>query len=182
MMQQTKLGKFLQEKVWMKILEIILLFVLVFCFIKLLEPFVKDDLFLKQVLVWTANIIMLVYVWLGLKLRGENWNHFGLSFKRVSFKEISKIFLLSILVFVIAIIAFIIGSIVMANITGIPEGSADMSGYAFLEDNLGMLFLTLAGVFIVSSFGEEVIYRGFLINRISEIGKQTKKPFGLRYF
>lgn len=71
--------------------------------------------------------------------------------------------------------AFIIGSIAMANITGIPEGSADMSGYAFLKDNLGMLFLSLLGVYIVSSFGEEVIYRGFLINRISEIGRQTKK-------
>lgn len=72
-------------------------------------------------------------------------------------------------------VGFILGSIIMANITGIPEGSADMSGYAFLKDNLGMLFLMLIGVYIVSSFGEEVIYRGFLINRFSQIGNNTKR-------
>ncbi|MBT8258516.1 MAG: CPBP family intramembrane metalloprotease, partial [Bacteroidia bacterium] len=51
---------------------------------------------------------------------------------------------------------------------------ADMSNYAFLKDNLGMLILVLAGVYVVSSFGEEVIYRGFLINRFSEFGKDSK--------
>ena len=56
----------------------------------------------------------------------------------------------------------------MANITGIPE-SADMSGYDYLKNNLGMFLLSLAGVFIVSSFGEEVIYRAFLINRITQL-------------
>jgi membrane protease YdiL (CAAX protease family) len=37
-----------------------------------------------------------------------------------------------------------------------------------------MLILTLMGVYIVSSFGEEVVYRAFLINRISELGLNTK--------
>jgi membrane protease YdiL (CAAX protease family) len=62
----------------------------------------------------------------------------------------------------------------MANITGIPE-STNLSGYDYLKDNIGMLLLTLGGVYIVSSFGEEVIYRAFLINRISELGLATKK-------
>ena len=62
----------------------------------------------------------------------------------------------------------------MANITGIPEG-ANLTGYDYLKDNIGMLLLTLAGVYIVSSFGEEVIYRGFLITRISQIGTDSRK-------
>ena len=33
-----------------------------------------------------------------------------------------------------------------------------------------MFLLALAGVYVVSSFGEEVIYRGFLMTRISEMG------------
>ena len=37
-----------------------------------------------------------------------------------------------------------------------------------------MLFITLGGVYIISSFGEEVIYRAFLINRISELGLSGK--------
>lgn len=70
-------------------------------------------------------------------------------------------------------IGFVVGSILMANITGVPE-SADMSSYDYLKDNIWMLLLTLLGVYIVSAFGEEVIYRGFLINRISELGLNSK--------
>ncbi|MBT8393390.1 MAG: CPBP family intramembrane metalloprotease [Bacteroidia bacterium] len=171
----NKLGMLLQTNKLVKISEIILLFVVAFVIIKSSEPFVKDNLILKQASVWVANITMLLVVWLGLKLRGESWKDLGLSFNSISLKKGFKTFLLSLLVFVIAMAGFIIGSIVMANITGIPEGSADMSGYAYLKDNIGMLILTLVGVYIVSSFGEEVIYRGFLINRISQIGNETKR-------
>ncbi|NNE78077.1 MAG: CPBP family intramembrane metalloprotease, partial [Pricia sp.] len=113
-------------------------------------------------------------VWAGLKLRGEGLKDFGLTLKPISWKGVIKVFLLSLLVFVLAMAGFIMGSILMANITGIPE-NADMGGYDYLKDNIGMLLLTLGGVYVVSSFGEEVIYRAFLINRISEIGQGTKK-------
>lgn len=82
MSQNTKLSQLLRSNSWVKLIEIVLLFVVVFCFIKMFEPIAKDDLILKQALVWIANVIMLVYVWLDLKLRGESWNHLGLSFKK----------------------------------------------------------------------------------------------------
>lgn len=171
----TKIGILLKTNRLIKIVEILLLFVVAFVIIKLSEPFVEGNLILKQASVWVANIAMLIIVWLGLRLRGESWKDFGLSISSFSLKKGFKTFLLSLLVFILAIAGYIIGSIIMANITGIPEGSTDMSGYAYLKDNIGMLVLTLIGVYIVSSFGEEVIYRGFLINRISQIGMGTKK-------
>ena len=171
----SKLGTLLNQNVYVKIGEILFLFLVAYAIIKLSEPFVKDNLLLKQASVWVANIAMLLVVWLGIKLRGETCKEFGLTFKLITFKQAFRVFLLSLLVLVIALAAFILGSIIMANITGIPEGSSDMSGYAYLKDNIGMLLLTLAGVYIVSSFGEEVIYRGFLINRVSQIGMNTKK-------
>jgi membrane protease YdiL (CAAX protease family) len=165
----SKLGRQLQSKTFFKIGEIVFVFLSAFLFIYLFKPLTNDDLILNQVVVWSANILVLLIVWTGLKLRGEGLSHFGLSFNTVSLKEGIRMFLLSLLVFILALAGFIIGSIVMANITGVPE-SADMSGYEYLKDNFGMLLLTLVGVYIVSSFGEEFIYRGFLINRISEIG------------
>jgi membrane protease YdiL (CAAX protease family) len=170
----TKIGKQLQTNRLFKIGEILLVFIAAFVFIGLAKPLVGDDPILKQAVVWIANILMLIIVWIGLKLRGESWKDFGLGFKSITWSEGMKMFLLSLLVFVLAVAGFIFGSIVMANITGIPE-SANMSGYDYLKDNIGMLFLTLGGVYIVSSFGEEVIYRAFLINRISELGQETKK-------
>ncbi len=171
----TKLGYLLQTNKLIKIVEILMLFVVAFAIIKLSEPFVEGNLILKQASVWVANIVMLVVVWLGLRLRNESWKDFGLTCSSLSLKKGFKTFLWSVLVFVLAMVGFVVGSIIMANITGIPEGSADMSGYAYLKDNVGMLVLTLIGVYIVSSFGEEVIYRGFLINRISQLGMDTKK-------
>ncbi|WP_319500804.1 CPBP family intramembrane glutamic endopeptidase [uncultured Draconibacterium sp.] len=170
----ARIGKQLHTNRLVKVGEILLVFISAFILIRLMNPVVGDDLILKQAVVWIANILMLIIVWTGLKLRGESWNNFGLTFKSISWREGTKMFLLSLFVFVLAVAGFFIGSIIMASITGIPD-SADMSGYDFLKDNIGMLLVTLGGVYIVSSFGEEVIYRAFLINRISELGLDTKK-------
>lgn len=172
------IGEKLHTNKGYKIGEILLVFIAAFAFIKIMVPLAGDNLILKQAVLWIANILILFIIWIGLKLRGESLEHFGLGFKTINWSKGLKIFLLSLLVFVIALASFIIGSVVMANITGIPE-NANLSGYDYLKDNIGMLFLTLAGVYIVSSFGEEVIYRGFLINRISELGHNSKKPISI---
>ena len=169
----SKIGRQLQTNTLFKVGELLLVFLVAYLLISVGKIWAGEDLILNQAVVWLANVAMLLTVWAGLKLRGQSWQHFGLGFKAFSWRQGLRTFLLSLLVFILAVAGFIIGSIVMANITGIPE-NADMSGYAYLEGNIGMLFLTLAGVYIVSSFGEEVIYRAFLINRIAELGKESK--------
>ncbi len=169
-----KLGNLLRTNNLAKISELLLVFLVAFVIIKLFLRPEGEHLVYNQAVLWVANIAMLLLVYLGLKLRGESWRDFGLGFKRISFKAALRVFLLSLLVFVLALTGFVIGSIIMANITGIPEVS-DMTNYDYLKDNIGMLILSLIGVYIVSSFGEEVIYRAFLINRISELGLDSKK-------
>lgn len=169
----NKLGQLLKTNKFVKTVEIILVFLISFLFIKLFGSNKESDLLYNQAIIWFANIIMLILVFAGIKLRGEGLSHFGFSFKKVTWKIGLKTLLQSILVSILAIAGFVIGSILMANITGIPE-SSDMSSYTYLKDNIGMLFLTLGGVYIVSSFGEEVIYRAFLIIRLSELGLSGK--------
>ncbi len=165
----TATGSVLQSHKIGQFLEILSIFTMAFIIVKVAQPFVGENPILRQSIVWAANIVMLFMVWLGLRLRGQGWTHFGLSSKYVNLRTV----LLSLLVFVVAVLGFIVGSIIMANIAGIPEG-ADMSGYNYLQGNLPMLLGALLAVFIVSSFGEEVIYRGFLITRISEMGGNGK--------
>lgn len=148
--------------------EIALVFVVAFAVIFVGWNIVGDDTFARQAVVWVANVLMMVTVWMGLRLRGQTWGHFGLNFRFGGKRVLRRTVLLSLAVLVAAIAGFMIGSIVAANLMTIPEG-ADMSGYNYLQGNLPMLLLALAGVYVVSSFGEEVIYRGFLINRIAEI-------------
>ncbi len=170
---KTKICYLLNTNKTAKISEILLVFVLAFALFKILKPFAGDNLLLKMGMIWCINILMLILVWSGIKLRGQNWSDFGLTFGRINFKESLRIFLLSLLVCVLGILGYTLGTIIMANISGMPE-SADMSNYEYLHNNVFMLILTLLGVYIVSSFGEEVIYRAFLINRITELGLDSK--------
>ena len=151
-----------------KLLEIVLVFAVAFMIIFLFKKEDGEHLVYNQAVVWVANVVMLFLVWMGLRIRGESCAAFGLRWKWRGWKVAGKIFLQSLLVCIIAVVGMVLGSILMANITGVPE-SIDASSYDYLKDNLGMLALTLVGVYIVSSFGEEVIYRAFLINRVSQL-------------
>jgi len=170
---KTKIGYLLETSLIIEIGEILFVFVAAFSLIRLLKPFAGDNLLLQQFSVWCANIVMLILIWSGIRLRGQKWSDFGLTCRSINLRQSLRIFLLSILVCILAVTGFILGSIIMANVTGLTE-SADMSNYDYLKDNIFMLVLTLVGVYIVSSFGEEVIYRAFLINRITELGLDSK--------
>ena len=115
-----------------KIIELISIFLFAFIIIKIFVRPGNDNLIYNQAVIWITNIIMLTLVWIGLKILGENLQSFGLSFKKISLKGALKVFLLSLLVFVLALAGFIIGSIIMANITGIPESSDIWRGNCYL--------------------------------------------------
>ena len=124
--------------------------------------------------VWAANLLMLAVIYWGLRRRGQSWSHLGLRLGRPSLKSIVKAILQSIPVFAAAIVAFVAGAILMANLVGMPE-PADMSKYNYLQGNLPMTIFALGSVYVVSAFAEEVIYRGFLITRMRELA-DSKKP------
>lgn len=66
----------------------------------------------------------------------------------------------------------------MENLASQPD-QPDMSGYDAMQENLPMLVLMLLGVYITASFGEEIIYRAFLMNRIAELGLGSKGAWAL---
>ena len=158
--------------------ELVGVFVPAFGVILLVLPFIGDSPLARQSAVFLANLMMLVLVWLGLRMRGQDCRHFGLSFRPASWRTVTRAILQSLVVFVVAVGAVVLGAVTMASILGRPE-SADMSGYDFLRGNLLMLVLILAGVYLNASFGEEVIYRAFLITRIAELGSGSKTAWRL---
>ena len=158
--------------------ELVVVFIVAVALIMGAEPLVGENPLARQGVVWVANVLMLVMVWLGLRLRGQGWGHFGLSLRLANRRSVVRAVLQSFVVFVAAVAAFVVGAVVMANIVGKPE-AADMSGYDYLQGNLPMLILALVAVYIVSSFGEEVIYRAFLINRIAELWSGGKAAWTL---
>ena len=153
--------------------EIILVGAIAFVIVIVGWAFVGEDPFARQAVVWVANVLMLLTIWLGLRKRGQGWAHFGLSFRFGGGRALLRTVLQSVVVLVIALVAFAGGS-VLASFRGTAPEPADMSSYSYLEGNLPMLLLSLAAVYVVSSFGEEVVYRGFLMNRLTEMTESSR--------
>lgn len=158
-------------------LEVAPVFLVAFVVVFVGWRLVGDDPFARQAVVWVANVGMLVTIWIGLRARGQTWDHLGLGFRFGGWRALVRSVLQSIAVLVAALGAFVAGSMLTMNVSAAPE-SADMSGYSYLEGNLPMLLLALAAVYVVSSFGEEIVYRGFLMTRLAELGKGTRAAWG----
>ncbi len=153
--------------------ELILVFLPAMLVILFAESWVGDNLLARQAVIWVAYVVMLSIVYAALRMQGTNWFHLGVSFTFAGWRRVGVTLGQAAIVFVCAAIAFVIGAVVMANIVGIPEG-ADFQSYEYLQGNPGMLLLTLAGVYIVSSFGEEVLFRGYLMTRCAEFFGNSK--------
>lgn len=152
--------------------QILLVFLVAFSIVVAGWRLVGADPFARQAVVWVANVGMLVTLWLGLRVRGQGWEHLGLAFRVGRPRALARAVLQSIAVLVAALVAFVAGS--MLPVSAAVPGQADMSGYEYLHGNLPMLLVALAAVYVVSSFGEEVVYRGFLMTRLAEMGKETR--------
>ena len=170
---RLNLGHLLKTNRWIQISELLLVFSPAFIMLPLIGTLSEEQLLTKMWIIWATNVCMMLLVGLGLWLRGDNPSSFGLTFSRPSLKQALKTLLLSLLVCALGAFAYLLGTGLMANISGMPE-SADMSNYDYFQNNLGLLVLTLAGVYLVSSFGEELIYRAFLINRLTALGLNGK--------
>ena len=166
--KQNPLGIILTTSKLAGALEIMLLFGVAALIISIGLQFAGEDLFARQLVVVAANIAMLIVVWLGLRLRRQGVDYLGLTLGFNGWKPVAMGFAKSLAVLVLALAGFMFGSIIMVNITGIPQ-QADTSGYNYLQGNLPLLLVSLVSIYFVSSFGEEVIYRGFLITRLEDL-------------
>ena len=128
---QGSLGSILQTSRLAGWLEIFLLFIVAAMVIGVGLLFVGEDLFARQLVVVAANIAMLLIIWLGLGLRRQSVEYLGLFLGFTGWKSIFVGFAKSLAVLVLALAGFMFGSMIMANITGIP-GQADTSGYSYL--------------------------------------------------
>ena len=126
-----------------------------------------DGLLWGQVAIWCGYLAAFGLIGLGLRMRGDGWGSLGLGVGRLGVKRGFRLVGWSVLVAVCALAAFVMGAIVMGMLMGVPS-EADRSGFAYLRGDLLMLVVTLCSVYVVSSFGEELIFRGFMVTRLGE--------------
>lgn len=162
------IGNWLLTRKYATIIELTLVFGSVLAFIALLGPFVKGNQVLQQGIVWLANVILILLVLLGQWLRFGDIRDLGLKIRNRGWKGNLNTFLWSLVVSVITLMAFLLGSMIIINFAG-PMEQADLSKYEYLKNNPWLFAISMLGVYLVSSFGEELVYRGYLMDRLQRI-------------
>ncbi len=120
-----------------------------------------------------VNLGFVVSVIIGavvLKMRGTSWRKIGLARP----KNWPRTILLSFAAMVGTIIVITMSDALIQNLPGFEVEPADLSRFEPMVGDLSVLIfgVTLAWTFI--TFGEEMLYRAFLINRFGDFFQNTR--------
>lgn len=116
-------------------------------------------------LIVTIVVLVIAYI----EHKNKIWSSLGFSKKHFNYKNILiKAPLTAVLI--VVMYTWLLTPI----ITSITKVEIDLSAFDFLKGNLSNLLVTLPLVWISAAFGEEIIFRGYLMTRFSTIfGKST---------
>jgi uncharacterized protein len=113
--------------------------------------------------VFNPTILILGIILISLLIRRESIGSLGFKKLRNAPIKIAVIFLLVVLWQLLQLSIFMP---LMNHLTGTTQ---DLSTFADLKGNLGRLFFFLAVSWTLAAFGEELVYRGFLQKRITDL-------------
>jgi uncharacterized protein len=146
---RVRIGNFLSTNRWSALAEVLLAFGLV----------------LLTAIEWlpTPTLPLLAVGWLSLWLRRVGWRGVGLSrplswVRTLLFATLGGIGYQALDVLLIAP--------VLERITGVP---IDLSQFELLRGNLLLTLIALALSWTLAAFGEEMIFRGYLLHRIADL-------------
>jgi len=106
--------------------------------------------------------------WGSLRLRGLGWRDVGFAKKR---SWLSILALGAAAAVVMEVIDLYVSSPLLVRLMGRPP---DLSGFRRINGNLSLLVAELAVVWTLAAFGEEMVWRGYLMNRLAGAGKSTR--------
>ena len=119
--------------------------------------------YLADFLPFSETPFLLLWGWLSLRLRGVGWRGVGL-------KRPARWGRAVLLGAVTGVTFQLFGTYVLepliVRLTGQP---VDLSQFASLRGNVFFLLVMLALVWTFAAFGEEFVYRGYLMNRVAEL-------------
>jgi uncharacterized protein len=111
----------------------------------------------------TPTIPLLVVGWLSLWLRRVGWRGIGLR-RPVSWKSTLLVSILGGLGY--QALDVLLFAPVLERVTGIP---IDLSQFDLLRGNLLLTIFALAFSWLLAAFGEEMVFRGYLFQRLADL-------------
>ena len=139
------------------------------------------ELLLAAALVIGANVLDVVPVsetpwlvllgWLSLRLRGLTWKALGLRRPRSWIITIAVALTAGI---ALQLISEFVTEPLIERLTG---QTADLSSFRSLVGNLPATLLMLALVWVLAAFGEEMAYRGYVLERAAALGQHSSSAY-----
>ena len=116
---------------------------------------------------------LLALCWVSLRLRHMTWRDIG--FRRPP--RIRRAIGLGIVAgLAIELFAITVTTPWIAELTGAPP---DVSDFGFLVGNLRLLLIVIVAGWILAAFGEELAFRGYLVNRFGDVFGGTPVAWAL---
>lgn len=106
--------------------------------------------------------------WISLRLRGLRWTSVGLA-RPQSWKRAAIVGLLAGIG--LLLLELFVSYPLLTYLTGTPP---DLSDFRPIVGNFKLFLITMAAIWIIAVLGEELVYRGYLMNRIAGLGGGTQ--------
>ncbi|NWG08636.1 MAG: CPBP family intramembrane metalloprotease [Chloroflexi bacterium] len=174
---QEKFGELLRTNKLAILLEIAVVFVPLYILLVISNRLGGDDflplggglVLAGGPLVNLGLVLTIAIFWVVSRLRGSTWSDFGLARP----KGWGRTILMGIGVTVGIIVSFpLLISLIQLVF---PVAQQDLSRFDFLRGNLPNLILNVVAAWFTAGFLEELLWRGYLMNRLVDLqGKNTK--------
>jgi membrane protease YdiL (CAAX protease family) len=144
-----------RESRWLAVLELALVVALV----------VADE---HRLVLFSKTPFYLVLGWISLRVRGVGWRGVGFGLPRSWRRDLALGAAAGI------VLELISSSVVEPGLARLFGRTADLSDFRPLVGNAQLLLLVLAANWTVAAFGEELVYRGYLMDRVAGLAGHTR--------
>jgi len=111
---------------------------------------------------------LLVLGWISLRVRGIGWKAVGLS----KFRSWGRTLALGVACgLLLEGFELFLSQPLLIRLTG---EKPDLSDFVVLTGNLKYTLIVIGLAWTVAAFGEEMVYRGYVMNRIADLGRRTR--------
>jgi membrane protease YdiL (CAAX protease family) len=125
----------------------------------------------------TQTIYLIPLIWLSLKLQKDNFKSIGFKVGRIPLWKSVAIGL--ILGIILELFAVYVTTPLLGQFTGAEPDLTDFRG---IEGNLKLLILYILLSWIIAAFGEEICFRGFLMDRFAKLFGNSRSAWILSLF
>ena len=130
----------------------------------------------QHILKVSATPYLFLLAWISLRLRRIPWKQMGFT----RYRSWGRTLLLGIGAGVGLELFDLFGKQpLLTHLLGKPP---DLSGFPAVRGNLKFALFMIAVIWILAAFGEELVYRGYLMNRVADLGRGTRTAWIVSLF